>query len=67
MVRELETLACENHEEYTRLQALHNTIRDSKDTLLNTGAVLRVSGGVLLSTITVISTSIIQSYLQRLL
>ena len=52
-------------EEYTamqRLQSVHDTIRGSADNLLPLGWLARIAGGLLLSTITIILSVVVQSY-----
>ena len=51
---------------FERLQSLHRTIADSGDSLLGIGSVARVAGAAVLSTITVVITALIQTWVQRL-
>ncbi len=66
MVPRLQSLTDAEYEEFKRLQSLHATISDSKDSLLDFGSVARITGAVGLSTLTVVATSLVQSYVQHL-
>lgn len=55
-------LSDEEYAEMQRLRAVHDAIRDSPDNLLSLGWLARVIGALLLTTITVILTTIVQSY-----
>jgi hypothetical protein len=54
------------YEEMTRLQATHDTIRDSPDSLLPLGAILRTAGALLLSTATILATAFAEEWLGAL-
>ncbi len=54
-------------DEFTRLQALHDAIAGSKDTLLDVGAVVRIAAAAVLSTMGLVGSSLLQLFLQRAL
>ena len=55
-------LSGEEYAEMQRLQTVHDTIRGSADNLLPLGWLARITGGLLLSTITIILSVVVQSY-----
>ena len=63
MAARVRALSDDEFEEFTRLQALHATIADSKESLLGFGSMARIASGVVLSTLTVVATSFAQSFL----
>jgi hypothetical protein len=56
-------LSEEEQEEMTQLQETHDAIRDSPENLLPFGAVVKVVGGLLLSTLTVLATVFAERWL----
>ncbi len=52
---------------FRRLQALHDEIADSRDSLLSAGSLAPIAGTAVLSTVTVVATAVIQHYVQRML
>jgi hypothetical protein len=65
MVARFHTLSDAEHEEFSRLAELHRRVAESKDSLLGLGAVARIAGAAALSTVTVVVTAIIESYVAR--
>lgn len=55
----------EEREEMTQLQEMHDAIRDSPENLLPLGAVVRVVGALLLSTITILATTLAEEWLVK--
>ena len=51
------------YEEMTRLQKVHDTIRDSPENLLPLGAILRTVGALFLSTVTILVTAFAQEWI----
>ncbi len=49
------------------MQSIYHTLHDAKETFLSLGALARIGGALLLSTTTVLLTSVVQAYLQKLL
>jgi len=55
----------DEHEYFIRLQTYYQTLRDTKDSFLSVSSVARIGGALLLSTVTVILTAVVQEYLER--
>jgi len=67
MVERVPTMSDAEHTEFLRLQALHDEIADSRDSLLGAGSLAPIAGTAVLSTVTVVATAVIQHYVQRML
>ena len=61
------TLADPEYEEFRRLKSVHDSIAASDDSFLSFGVVARIVGAVGASTLTVVATAVIQSYVSGLL
>ncbi len=63
----LPNLSNSDYRHYVQLQSIYQTLHDTKESFLSLGALARIGGALLLSTTTVLLTSVVQAYLQKLI
>jgi hypothetical protein len=63
----LPNISNSEYRHYMHLQSIYQALHDAKDSFLSLGALARIGGALLLSTTTVLLTSVVQAYLQKIL
>ena len=66
MVDRLQTLSKDDYDHLTHLQTFCQSLRDTRDSFLSLGVVSRIGGALFLSTASVVLTSFIQIYLNKI-